>query len=626
MKKIFSSKLSLLIGSLVLATIISFVSCDDVSPHIHTEVIDAAVDATCTETGLTEGKHCSVCNEIILSQTVIDAIGHSEVIDEVVFPTCESVGLTGGKHCSACGEIFVAQDEISKIDCLYTWHYDKSPTKTEDGLRTNKCVWCGDILETEILYAGSQNLTYGENDDGTYYVKGINYNSSDGEIVIPKKYKDKPVTGIGSNLLNGSIVSITIHEDITYISNDAFVCDIYPIYPYRLTKFIVDADNPNYSSIDGHLYSKDGKVLIRYAPANESSAFTVPDHVTTINKYAFGNSKSLLHVYLPEGVISIGDYAFTQCSNLENISLPNSLASVGQGAFTDCKSLETIVFADGLTHIGNYAFQHCISLKSVTFPNGLTSIPDGIFFSCEALENVDIPSSITSIGDSSFLACYSIKNIEIPSGLTFIGESAFYLCSSLQSITVPSSVTHIGSYAFYECRSIESFNVDPENEYFESVDGNLYEIESKTLLNYAIGKKDVLFTVPDGVLGIAYEAFFNCDTIEKIIISDSVTWIGEGAFERCDSLKSVIIGNGILDIPDSAFSMCNSLEEVFIPSSVITLGKYAFNWCGNLAIINFSGTINQWLAVKKNEHFDDLTPNYTVYCTDGEVDSNGTVM
>ena len=43
----------------------------------HKEVIDSAVPATCTETGLTEGKHCSVCNTVLVKQDVVDALGHS---------------------------------------------------------------------------------------------------------------------------------------------------------------------------------------------------------------------------------------------------------------------------------------------------------------------------------------------------------------------------------------------------------------------------------------------------------------------------------------------------------------------------------------------------------------------
>lgn len=44
--------------------------------HEHTVVVDAAVPATCTESGLSEGKHCSVCHAVLEEQTVIPATGH----------------------------------------------------------------------------------------------------------------------------------------------------------------------------------------------------------------------------------------------------------------------------------------------------------------------------------------------------------------------------------------------------------------------------------------------------------------------------------------------------------------------------------------------------------------------
>ena len=145
----------------------------------HTVVVDKAVEPTCTETGLTEGSHCSVCGTVLVAQQVIPATGHTVVTDEGKAPTCTETGLTEGSHCSVCNEVLVAQQEIPA-----TGHtYDAVTTGN------NVCTVCEhEITQAEIvekLYA----LENGEALDGTYLLTGIvtNVDGTNATIIVEEK-------------------------------------------------------------------------------------------------------------------------------------------------------------------------------------------------------------------------------------------------------------------------------------------------------------------------------------------------------------------------------------------------------------------------------------------------------
>ena len=61
-------------------------------PHTHIEVIDPAVAATCTQTGLTEGKHCFECGEVLVAQQFLAALGEHNYVNGI---------------CSVCSDVKV---------------------------------------------------------------------------------------------------------------------------------------------------------------------------------------------------------------------------------------------------------------------------------------------------------------------------------------------------------------------------------------------------------------------------------------------------------------------------------------------------------------------------------------
>ena len=401
--------------------------------HVHTEEIFPAVAPTCTTTGLTEGKKCSECGEILVAQTVVNALGHTEVVDAAVAPDCVNTGLTEGKHCSVCNEVLVVQ-EVVPAGHNYV---------------NGNCSACGVTSEEYFIFTLL--------DDGTYSIKAKDVNNMPSKVVIPNTYNEKFVTNISYE-------------------------------------------------------------------------------------------------------------AFAYCTRITNVIISDSVTCIDRSAFYGCSYLTSVV----------------------------------------------IPNSITYIGSSAFDCCVDLDNVIIPNSVTYIGSGAFFCCYSLTNVVIGNSVDFIGDYAFSDCQILSSITVDENNLKYKSVNGNLYSKDGKTLIRYAIGKKDSTFEIPDSVTSIGNDAFAYCNNLTSIVIGGNVTSIGTFAFWNCFRLTSVTIGDSVTSIGDCAFSQCYRLTSVVLGNSVTSIGSYAFDYCDTLAEVYYNGNAEEWANVSIG--FDNAPiENATIY-------------
>lgn len=207
------------------------------------------------------------------------------------------------------------------------------------------------------------------------------------------------ITYIGDNVFYKTNLTgkIRLPEKLDYIGSGAFsdskvteifipasVTNIDGIL-HKTAKYVVDSNNTVYKSIDGNLYSKDGKILYRCAQVNGS--FSIPNTVTKLNRAAcYG--LDLTEVIIPNSVTYIGDSTFSGCSKLDNVVLPDTVTYLGSDAFCECSSLKNIVLSSTLTRLEFACFYKCSSLESITIPSNINHIGTWAFNTCPKLTSV----------------------------------------------------------------------------------------------------------------------------------------------------------------------------------------------------------------------------------------------
>ena len=410
------------------------------------------------------------------------------------------------------------------------------------------CDECGNPI-------ASEGLEFETNYDGTCTLISMG-SCKDKYVVIPSESEDGDiVVDISSNafahyfytMLTSQVISVTIPETVNKIPINAFyACS-------SLQTITVNENNLYFKSNDGVLYTKDGTKLLKYPTAKKNTNFEVPNGVEVIDRDSFERVYDLESVVLPEGLKSIYS-AFKECKQLKSINIPSSVTYIDGTAFYECENI--IQKENGIHYVDTWVVNADTDIQTITLRDNTVGFAEYAFSGCNNLTGYTVPENIKHISGSAFRDCANLTYLNIHSGVIDIGYCLTGNSTKLTAITV-----------------------DEENPNYKTIDGNLYTKDGKTLIQYAAGKTDEKFTVPNDVKTIKHYAFLGASNLKSITMSNNVTSIEYGAFYNCKGLTSLTLPNGITKIASYTFGHCENLETVIIPTSVTLIETEAFIEC-----------------------------------------------
>lgn len=309
---------------------------------------------------------------------------------------------------------------------------------------------------------------------------------------------------------------------------------------------------------------------------------TIPDSVKSLGKEAFISCGRLEKVVIGSNLRFVPESCFWNCSSLSKVVFLNNQVTVGDFAFDGCPIED--VNMENVKEFGQYAFSRS-ELKTVAIAQGVTEIAYGAFRNSSNLATIDVPETVLKIEGHVFdetawydmqeegsvylehifyayngalpsdgvlnikdgttvIADYALEEqnrlskVNLPEGLLTIGDYAFFNCSGLTEITIPESVSYIGEFAFEQCSSLTNIYVDPDNPYYSSINGVLFD-KTGTELMWCPKQVDDTYVVPESVTNIKSFAFSLGDNLTVHIENVNTTLeraaIGYRCFGRVNS-------------------------------------------------------------------------------------------
>ncbi len=376
------------------------------------------------------------------------------------------------------------------------------------------------------------------------------YGTKISKITVPSKTKTIGQGAFGSCKSLKTIVmpgdfKLKLEEDtddkLWYVTSDQSAVDtitfntklkLANVSYLSANNLVVAKNDPSYQSIEGVIYTKDGKGIVR-----------VPQKRTEL-KIKEGCTEFNMQSVLYNSTDSEGD-EFNNCSKLKKIVIPSSVKSINKIKYKTDRAdacdmhVDTIEIAPKDFDANSlYALGSSLG-KNITIESLMKLFPDQITYKDHMYitkdhgllkydgkdANVEIPEEITWIAPEAFYRNETLKNVKLPSKITTIEENTFYGCSELEAVVIPDQVTMIGKSAFDECTVLKSVT---------------FGKSLKVIKDHAFASVNIRnFTIPSGIQKIETGAFAGINQIGTVTFEGSTKYVAADAFMNSTGIKLV---------------------------------------------------------------------------------------
>ena len=351
-----------------------------------------------------------------------------------------------------------------------------------------------------------------------------------------------------------------------------------------LTEIIVPPNHPKVCSVDGVLFSADGKMLWAYPAGKTDEEYVVPDGVEEIWNIAFRRNPFLKSLTFPaswKGVKGdfdrgklVGGPALTEFRvaprNPNYYAVDGVLFAGGENgmrglyAYPPGKKERTYAIPDNVDYLECAAFNKCVHLRLVSFPEKEEFI-DACCNGCNAFEGCDRRLKFKGKGARSFAE-------------RFAGRMEKYCVESVMTEDSRGDNWKKGKRP-------------PRVVWMNDRDGNY-------VLQKFNDERATSFSVPERYEGrrvtrIGARAFANCGRLREVTLPETMRVIEKEAFWGCESLRSITFGGKELQIGAGAFAECESLAKITLPETLRVVEEKTFWECKSLRSATFGSQLRE---------------------------------